>query len=156
VTKFTTHKRTPKRFIPGRSNLNGEERNKEEWGLGDQWEGHSGFWPLASFFHLLPFPEVSASLPNLEVSSLPASSVHGLLQARVPEWAVMPSSRESSRPRVQTCISYFPVLAGRFFITSASREACCLSYPPYFTEFSSSLYLLSWGAMWLSMNILLL
>ena len=103
-----------------------------------------------------PFQRVSASLPNLEVSSLPDSSVHGLLQARVPEWAVTPSSRESSRPRIQTCVSHFPASAGRFFITSASWEARRLSYPPYFTEFSSSLYLLSWGAMWLSMNILLL
>ena len=111
---------------------------------------------LPHFFHLLPFLEVSTSLPNLEVSSLPDSSVHGLLQARVPEWAVMPSSRESSRPRVQTCVSYFPAMADRFFITSTSWEACHLSYPPYFTEFSSSLYLLSWGFMWLSMNILLL
>ena len=31
--------------------------------------------------------------------SLPVSSVHGILQARILEWVVMPSSRESSRPR---------------------------------------------------------
>ena len=30
--------------------------------------------------------------------SLPGSSVHGILQARVLEWAAMPSSRGSSRP----------------------------------------------------------
>ena len=34
------------------------------------------------------------------------SSVHGFLQARILEWVVMPSSRESSWPRDQTCISY--------------------------------------------------
>ena len=31
--------------------------------------------------------------------SLPGSSVHGILQARVLEWVAMPSSRGSSRPR---------------------------------------------------------
>ena len=34
------------------------------------------------------------------------SSVHGILQARIPEWVVIPSSRGFSRPRGQTCISY--------------------------------------------------
>ena len=31
------------------------------------------------------------------------SSVHGILQAGVLEWAALPSSRESSQPRDQTC-----------------------------------------------------
>ena len=34
--------------------------------------------------------------------SLPGSSVHGILQARILEWVVMPSSRGSSQPRDQT------------------------------------------------------
>ena len=38
--------------------------------------------------------------------SPPASPVHGLLQARILEWAVMPSSRRSSRPRDRTRLSY--------------------------------------------------
>ena len=37
--------------------------------------------------------------------SLPGSSVHGILQARILEWVAMPSSKGSSRPRDQTCIS---------------------------------------------------
>ena len=36
----------------------------------------------------------------------PGSSVHRILQARVLEWVVMPSSRGSSQPRDWTCISY--------------------------------------------------
>ena len=36
---------------------------------------------------------------------LPGSSIHGILQARIPEWVAMPSSRESSRPRDGTHIS---------------------------------------------------
>ena len=31
--------------------------------------------------------------------SLPGSSVHGVLQARILEWVAMPSSRGSSQPR---------------------------------------------------------
>ena len=35
----------------------------------------------------------------------PGSSVHEILQARTLEWVVMPSSRGSSQPRDQTCVS---------------------------------------------------
>ena len=38
--------------------------------------------------------------------SLPGSSVHGILQARIMEWVSMPSSRGSFEPRDWTCISY--------------------------------------------------
>ena len=38
--------------------------------------------------------------------SLPVSSVHGILQARILEWVAMTSFRESFQPRDQTCISY--------------------------------------------------
>ena len=38
--------------------------------------------------------------------SPPGSSVHGILQTRVLEWITMPSSREASRPRDQTLLSY--------------------------------------------------
>ena len=37
--------------------------------------------------------------------SLPGSSVHGILQARILQRVAMPSSRGSSRPRGQTCVS---------------------------------------------------
>ena len=37
--------------------------------------------------------------------SLPGSTVHGILQARVPEWVAMPSSRGSAQPRDQTPVS---------------------------------------------------
>ena len=38
--------------------------------------------------------------------SLPGSSVHEILQARMLEWVVVPFSRESSQPRDQTHVSY--------------------------------------------------
>ena len=34
--------------------------------------------------------------------SLPGPSAYGILQARILEWVAMPSSRESSQPRVLT------------------------------------------------------
>ena len=38
--------------------------------------------------------------------SLPGSSVHGISQARILDWAAMSSSRGSSPPRDQTHVSY--------------------------------------------------
>ena len=39
-------------------------------------------------------------------TSLPGSSVHGILQARILEWVAMASSRGFPRPRDPTSISY--------------------------------------------------
>ena len=52
--------------------------------------------------------------------SLPGSSVHGILQARILEWVVIPFSRRSSQPRDWT---WFSRIAGRFFTVWATREA---------------------------------
>ena len=38
--------------------------------------------------------------------NLPGSSVHGILQAKILEWVAISSSRGSSLPRDQTCISF--------------------------------------------------
>ena len=45
--------------------------------------------------------------------SLPGSSVHAILQARILEWGTIPFSRGSSQPRDQIWVS---CIAGRFFI----------------------------------------
>ena len=58
--------------------------------------------------------------------SLPISSVHGILWARILKWVAMPSSRGSSQPRDQTHISYVSALAGGFFTNSTT---CCCSVP---------------------------
>ena len=47
--------------------------------------------------------------------SPPGSSVHGILQARILEWVVMPFLRESSQPRDQTHVSYVSCL-GRWIV----------------------------------------
>ena len=52
--------------------------------------------------------------------SPPASSVHGILQARIQEWVAIPFSRGSSWPRDWTQIS---CTAGGFFTVWTTREA---------------------------------
>ena len=52
--------------------------------------------------------------------SLPGSSVHGILQARMLEWVAISSSRGSSWPKDWTCISCF---AGGFFYHWVTWEA---------------------------------
>ena len=52
--------------------------------------------------------------------SLPGSSVHGILQARILEWVAIPFSRGSSQPGARTSVS---CIAGGFFTVWATREA---------------------------------
>ena len=47
-------------------------------------------------------------------------TVHGILQARIPEWVAIPFSRGSFPPRERTQVSR---IAGRFFTSWATREA---------------------------------
>ena len=47
----------------------------------------------------------------------------GILWARILEWVAMPSSRESSQPRDQSCVLISTALADRFFTTSAYWRA---------------------------------
>ena len=57
-------------------------------------------------------------------SSLPVSSVHVILQARILEWVVISFSRGSSQPRDQTQVTH---IAGRLFTDWAPRKAFCVS-----------------------------
>ena len=52
--------------------------------------------------------------------SLPGSSVHGILQAKILEWVAISFSRESSWPRDRTWVLY---IAAGFFTIWATREA---------------------------------
>ena len=52
--------------------------------------------------------------------SLPGSSIHGLLQARIPEWVVIPFSRKSAQPWDWTWVS---CIASGFFTVRATRKA---------------------------------
>ena len=52
--------------------------------------------------------------------SPPGSSVKEILQARIPEWVTMPSSRGSSQPREWTQVS---CIACKFFTIWATKES---------------------------------
>ena len=75
-------------------------------------------------------------IPNVQAKSLqscplcnpmdcspPGSSVHGILQARVLEWIVMPPPEDLSNPGIEPTSLMSPTLAGGFFTTSAPWEA---------------------------------
>ena len=51
--------------------------------------------------------------------SQPGSSVHGIFQARIPEWVAISSHRRSSWPMDQTRVSCVSYTAGRFFTIKA-------------------------------------
>ena len=66
--------------------------------------------------------EVTQSCPtlcDLIDCSLPSSSVHGILQARVLEWVAISFSRGSSQPRDRTWVS---CIGGRHFNLYATRD----------------------------------
>ena len=54
--------------------------------------------------------------------SLPGSSVHGILQARILEWVAIPFSSDTSQPRDWTLVF---CIAGWFFNVWATQEAPC-------------------------------
>ena len=63
------------------------------------------------------------SLPDPVDYSPPGSSVHGILQARIPEWVTIIFSRGSSQLRNQTRVYFVSSIGGRFFTTRATWEA---------------------------------
>ena len=55
--------------------------------------------------------------------SPPGSSVHGILQARKPEWVTIPSPPgDLPEPRMEPASLTTPAMAGRFFTTSTTGK----------------------------------
>ena len=76
--------------------------------LNMQFENHFSLPFLRLFLDVCVHAKSLQSCPTLcnpMDSSPPGSSVHGILQARILEWAASPSSRGSSRPSAETLIS---------------------------------------------------
>ena len=69
--------------------------------------------------------------------SLPGSPVLEILQARILEWVVMPSSRGSSPLKDQTGVSCISCTAGRFFTTELSGK------PHWLLRYYKSIFLMS-------------
>ena len=88
---------------------------------------------LKPYFHLKSKKWKSLNHVQLFATQWTTSSVHGILQARILKWVVIPSFRGSSQPMYQTHVLKFPELAGRIFTTSDSWEVllpCHQSLPP--------------------------
>ena len=64
--------------------------------------------------------QLGLTLCDLMDCSPPGSSVHGILQATILEWVIIPFSKGSSPPRNWTQVS---CIVGRFFTTRATKEA---------------------------------
>ena len=62
------------------------------------------------------------SCPTLQPHGLPGTSVHGISQAWVLEWAAISSPGDLSDPGIEPTSLMFPALAGRFLTTSAAWE----------------------------------
>ena len=62
--------------------------------------------------------------------SPPGSSVHGILQARIPEWIAMPSSWGSSWPGDWTCVSYSSCIGRRVLRVCVCVCVCVLPLAP--------------------------
>ena len=75
---------------------------------------HLGYYNLPDGLHVSSLPSSCSLCTHAQVSltlchpiywSLPGCSVHGIFEARILEWVAISSSRGSSGPRNQTCIS---------------------------------------------------
>ena len=60
--------------------------------------------------------------------SLPGSSVHGILQARILEWAATPPPGDLPDPGIEPASFKSSALAGRFFTNSTTWEAHVLDH----------------------------
>ena len=74
------------------------------------------------------------TLWDLMDCSPPHSSVHGILQARILEWAAMPLPGDLPDPDIEPTSLVSPSLAGRFFTISASWEAPPREEPAVFPQ----------------------
>ena len=90
--------------------------------------------------------QLCPTLCNLLDCNAPSFSVHGILQARILEWVVMPFSRGTFQPRDQTCISYVSCVAGGFF--TADPRGKKFNFTSTFTPNSSLVSLASGFPHW--------
>ena len=85
--------------------------------------------------------------------NLPGSTVHGIFQARILEWAAVSFSRGSSQPRDRTWIS---CIADRCFTFWATREACvcCWTLLKFSHEINNTLtFCLYRFSVWLAYSL---
>ena len=76
---------------------------------------------------------VDLTLYDPKDCSFLSSSVHGILQARILEWVVMPFSRGTSQPRNRTHTSMSSALVNEFFTTEPPGKQC-IQTAGYYSE----------------------
>ena len=98
------------------------------------------FYTLTSLVHTLLFAYVFVCAKLLQSClslcdhldyNPPGVSVHGILQARLLEWAAMPSSRGPSRPRIEPPSLLSPALAGKDSLPLVQPGKPLCAYAPY-------------------------
>ena len=81
--------------------------------------GSISIWPHVLQAEFILERAAVEDVKGLVIQLCPDSSIHGILQAGILEWVVMPFSGISSWPRDWTQVS---CMAGRFFAVWATRE----------------------------------
>ena len=90
---------------------------QEEWDYGHLWEKGAIFTAWKIIYSPKGKVKVKVKMKSPShvrlfatpwTSSLPGSSLHGILQARVLEWVAISFSRGSSQPRDRTWVSHIP------------------------------------------------
>ena len=85
---------------------------------GQRWQGSPSRLRVVTFIHTCiraKLLQLCLTLWDPRDCSMPGSSVHGVLQARILEWVAISFPRRSSRPRDQTRVSCRSCNAGGFF-----------------------------------------
>ena len=83
--------------------------------------------------------QLCPTLFDLMDCSLPGSSVHGVLQARVLEWVAIFSSRDLPNPRIKPTPLISPALAGAFFTPSTTWKVLKVKVKVKVAQFCLSL-----------------
>ena len=80
----------------------------DDWvDMGNKWVNtYKRFYRVTDSKKMLFRAQSYLALCNPTDCSPPSSSVHGILQARIPEWVAISFSRASSWPRGQNCATY--------------------------------------------------
>ena len=82
--------------------------------------------------------QLCLTLHNFMDCSLPCSSIHGNLQARILEWVAISSSRGSSDPGIEPTSIVSLALVGKFFVTEQPGKHIKFTNPHIFINLSLS------------------
>ena len=91
-------------------------------------ESFREIFPIKPASVLAKLPQSCLTLCNPMDCTLPGSSVHGILRARILEWVAISFSRGSSQPRDWTYISWFSCIGRQFLYHSKASSVQLLSH----------------------------